>query len=64
MSTANELSSTIDAITRPGKGILAADESVPDDHQALPGARHRVDRRDAARVSLAAVHDARARRNS
>ena len=29
MTTADELSSTIDLITRPGKGILAADESVP-----------------------------------
>jgi fructose-bisphosphate aldolase class I len=29
MSTAQELSSTIDLITRPGKGILAADESGP-----------------------------------
>ena len=29
MSTADELSSTLDLITKPGKGILAADESVP-----------------------------------
>jgi len=29
MTTAQELSSTIDLITTPGKGILAADESVP-----------------------------------
>jgi fructose-bisphosphate aldolase class I len=29
MRTAQELSSTIDLITQPGKGILAADESVP-----------------------------------
>ena len=44
------------ALVADGKGILAADETVPDDHQAPGGARHRIDAGQPSRLPRDVLH--------
>ena len=58
---ANKLHDTARALVADDKGILAADEELEDDQEALRFDRARVDRGEPARVPGHAVHDAGAR---